>query len=236
MSRCAKVVINNNLKYMNKSKILALALLLVLGTQAYAEENERATVGATEVKTVELERGSSERSATSSRDNDEDINDADDADKVNNGTTTDKELKDNEGRGDERRSEVAKYVKELLSVADRQGGIGEQVRLIARDHEKDVNDTENAVKEIKDRNSFTKFFFGPDYKKVSEAESKLNKQAENLAELIKIKDSMATGTDKTILEIQISAMQAIKAELEKEVTESQKGVSLFGWLNRLFNK
>ncbi len=228
---------------MNKSKILALALLLVLGTQAYAEERERTAVGATEVKTVELERDSEDRNATSSKDRDEDVKDSDgednDADEINdndNGTTTDKESKDDEGRGDERRSEVSKYVKELLNVADRQGGIGEQVRLIARDHEKDVNETEDDVKEIKNRGSFAKFFFGPDYKKISDAEEKLNKQTENLAELNKIKDSMATSTDKALLESQISAMQAIKDELKKEIDASQDIISLFGWLNRLFNK
>ncbi|HBM45368.1 TPA: hypothetical protein DDZ75_00055 [Patescibacteria group bacterium] len=141
------------------------------------------------------------------------------------------------GRGEERRSEVANAVKELLAVADRDGGIGEKVREIARNHNDDSNKIEDTLKDIKNRGQFRKFLFGPDYKKIYDAEEVLIRHDERMAELKALLPIVKTVGDKTLVEQKIAQMEEIKVELQKEVSDSEKvGFSLFGWLNKMLNK
>lgn len=137
-------------------------------------------------------------------------------------------------RGDERRSEVANVVEELLGVADRDGGIGEKVREIAGSYEKDSKDVEDALKELKNRGQFRKFLFGPDYKRISDAEEMIKRHNERAAELEVLLSTIKTDADRAILGDRIAQMKMISAELQDEVVGSEEaGFSLFGWLNKI---
>lgn len=136
----------------------------------------------------------------------------------------------------ERRGKVSNAVREMVQAADRNGGIGERVREIARLHEEDNNKIEDGLDAIKNRGQFRKFLFGPDYKKISDTEEMLARHTARLAELRSLTSQAISEDDKTLLEQRISEMEAIKAEIEKEVLDEQKGFSLFGWLNKLINK
>ncbi|RLC38136.1 hypothetical protein DRH27_02990 [Candidatus Falkowbacteria bacterium] len=135
-----------------------------------------------------------------------------------------------------RRSRVANAVQEMFGVADRIGGIGEQVRIIARIQNQNQEQIESGLDAVKNRGKLKKFFFGPDYKRLSTVEEKLANHSEKLAELKALLGQIASEEDKTILEAQIKVMEQAAVEIQKEASSEKKGFSLFGWLNQMLSK
>ncbi|HRY62556.1 MAG TPA: hypothetical protein P5056_02190 [Candidatus Paceibacterota bacterium] len=143
----------------------------------------------------------------------------------------------NQGRGEERRSEVANAVQEMLRVADRDGGIGERVREIARDQQDESVKAEDTLKLLKNRGQFRKFVFGSDYKKISDIEELLARHNARLAELESMLPQVKTDADRAILSDKIGIMKNLGAEMQQEVDGVKDvGFSLFGWLNKMIYK
>jgi len=136
----------------------------------------------------------------------------------------------------ERRSRVANSVMEMLQVADRNGGIGQQIREVAQNQQMEMTQTEEVLNDIRNRGQFKKFLFGPDYKKVGDAEALLVRHEERLTQLKQLQVQITNEIDKTMLELRIMEMEQVKLEMQKEVTDSEKGFSLFGWLNKMIFK
>jgi hypothetical protein len=88
-------------------------------------------------------------------------------------------------QGDEHKSDVAKFVKKLLEVAGTHKGIGEEVRVIAREQASSSERVSQAVKEIEDRNIFKTFFVGADYKNVGMIRSEIAQTQNRLNKLDK---------------------------------------------------
>src|SRR3989344_46712 len=65
-------------------------------------------------------------------------------------------------------SAVVAVVKALLNVANRDGGIGGEVRLVAQSQNESASTTVKAMTEVENRNFLTKLFFGSDYKNLGQ--------------------------------------------------------------------
>lgn len=138
-------------------------------------------------------------------------------------------------RSQERRSEVANAVHELLQVADRTGGIGEQIRIIAQNQNKTQEDLENSLVKIESRSKFTKFFIGPNYSEISRGLKLLEQNLEQIKELDKIKTKLMNETDKQNIALQIQNLEKVNEELKNSLGIAKKGFSLFGWISRIFS-
>lgn len=136
--------------------------------------------------------------------------------------------------GEQRRSQVANAVHEMLQVADRSGGIGEQVRIIAQSQVKNHEGIEKEIEEIKDRSSFSKFFIGPKYEKIEKAKELLKQDKEKINKLEELKASITNEADKIKVTEQIDVIKKALTEVENIINEEQKGFSLFGWLAKMF--
>ena len=143
---------------------------------------------------------------------------------------------ENGSRAGARRSQTANAVQAMLRVAERNGGVGEQIRTVAQNQEKNQNQMEDQMDEVKTRGKLKKFFFGPDYKNLNSVEEKLANHDEKLNELKALALELTDEGDITILEDQIEVMEQIGDELTAEVLAETKGFSLFGWLNKMFSK
>lgn len=146
------------------------------------------------------------------------------------------EQKETRGQGADRRSRVANAVHEMLAVADRTGGLGEQIREIAKAHEQDAEEAEDALEEAEERGALAKFFIGPNYKKLNFVEEKLEEHNKRFSELDQLRAKLSSKLDSTLLETQLEAMEQVRSELRESLTEAKKGFSLFGWLNRWLSK
>jgi hypothetical protein len=136
----------------------------------------------------------------------------------------------------QRRSRVANAVQEMLKVAERNGGLGQQIRIIAQAQNENQEKIEAEMSQVENRGSLKKFFFGPDYKNLNSVENRLVNHTEKIAELKELVAQIIDEADVEILEGQIVVMEEVKKELENEVFAESKGFSLFGWLNKMFVK
>ena len=143
-------------------------------------------------------------------------------------------LKGQNERAVSRRSRVANAVQEMEKIANRNKGIGNQVRVIAQNQNRIQEEAEGALQVAQKRNGFTKFLIGPNYKQLKIAEEGLENNIQDLAELKELKEQIQDSVDKSSLEDQIKIMEEIKKELKNEVAENKSGFSLFGWLARIF--
>jgi hypothetical protein len=105
--------------------------------------------------------------ATTTTRDQEDTNDQEDGKDSNqkeDGQATSSE-RGEKGNGDDNRSEVAKHVKALLEVADKNGGIGEEIRAVAHEYASTTERVEKKKTEVEGRPGWIKILIGADYEK-----------------------------------------------------------------------
>ncbi len=230
---------------MNKNKIytaisfFAILAMLLPGKSTFAN-----------TETSSRERGDSDevRTGTVKQDDDEDddsdesdkartgTNEREDEDKNENGTGTAREEK-GENEADEHRSAVASFVQGLLKVADRnKGGIGEEVRAVAREQDESEATTTKAIAEVESRGSLKTFFLGTDYKNLGMLRSEMVKTANRLDRLNRLLASMTTSTGATSTLEQVQVLTRAQAKLEAFLKADENKFSLFGWFMKWFNR
>lgn len=136
--------------------------------------------------------------------------------------------------GEQRRSQVANAVHQMLQLADRVGGIGEQVRIIAQSQQQNHEEVEAKVEKIKERTGFAKFFIGPKYNEIEKTKDLIKQDKEKINQLEVIKSNLTNEEDKIKIDEQIAIIKGAISEVEKIVGEEQSGFSLFGWLSKVF--
>lgn len=163
----------------------------------------------------------------------------------NNGNATssdngqDKNPSDNQGQitAAEHRGAVATFVQGLLDVANREpGGIGEQVRVVARAQNDSKDQVAAAVDAVQNRSAIKTFLIGSDYKNLGALRSEMAKTQNQLDQLNRLLPNVASDTDKAELQNQIAALQAQQLKIDNFVKTNESKFSLFGWFVKLFNK
>ncbi len=136
----------------------------------------------------------------------------------------------------QRRSQVANAVQEMLQVADRNSGIGPQVKVIAQAQNQNQEKLEASLKKVQNRNSFAKFLVGPNYREINNAKKILEQNKEQIKQLDKIKDNIIDQIDQQTLIEQIGSLEQVNLEIENSLGIEQKGFSLLGWMFRMFSR
>lgn len=152
-------------------------------------------------------------------------------DEQDNATST-----EGERQREEHRSKVAEAVKELLNVADRDGGIGEEVRTIAEAQQQNHEKINEHLKKVEERNAFAKFFFGADQSAIDEAKKLVAENEAQIKQLAEVKARIATGTDQAVIDTQIKLLEKVNTEASATLADSEGGFSVFGWMFRLFGR
>ncbi len=135
----------------------------------------------------------------------------------------------------QRRSNVANAVQEMLQVANRNGGIGQQVKTIAQTQTQNQEKLEASLQKVQSRVGLAKFFVGPDYDEISNAKKILEQNKEQIEQLNQVKNQLANQGDQQILTEQIKTLEQSNLEIENSLGTAQKGFSLFGWMFRMFS-
>ncbi len=145
------------------------------------------------------------------------------------------EEKENESEA--HRSAVASFVKSLLEVADRnKGGIGEQVRVVAREEEESEATTSKAIAEVEGRSWLKTFLIGTDYKNLGMIRSEMVKTQSRIDQLSRLLETMATSADSVTTTEQIRILTEAQTKLEDFLKQNESKFSLFGWFVKWFNK
>ncbi len=136
---------------------------------------------------------------------------------------------------EQRRSKVANAVQEMLQVADRNGGIGQQVKTIAQTQTQNQEKLESSLQKVQSRSGFAKFFVGPNYGEINNAKKILEQNKEQIKQLNEVKNQLANQGDQQTLTEQIKTLEQANLEIENSLGTAQKGFSLFGWMFRMFS-
>ncbi|MDD4803880.1 MAG: hypothetical protein PHN69_01785 [Candidatus Pacebacteria bacterium] len=138
------------------------------------------------------------------------------------------------GLSEEHRSEVSNFVQTLLDTADRNGGIGQQVRNIAREQASTSSTTTEAIEKVEKRSGLKTFLIGSDYKNLGKVRSEIVGTKNRIEQLNRELDKMATSTDKIAITEEIKSMEELQNKLEKFVEDNEGKFSLFGWFVKMF--
>lgn len=136
---------------------------------------------------------------------------------------------------EQRRSEVANAVQAMLQIADREGGIGQQVRTIAQTQTQNQTKLEQNIDKIQSRSKISGFFVGPNYGEIKDAQKTLEQNKEQIKQLYQIRTQLSNEGDQQQLTEQIRVLEQADQEIETLLDDAQKGFSLFGWLNKLIS-
>lgn len=132
-------------------------------------------------------------------------------------------------------SEVAKQVQGLLETKT-QGGIGDQVRLIAREQNQAQIHVEEQLTKLEKRSAFKTALFGPDYKAISNIQAVIEENTLRIEQLQEVMTQLVNQSDKTAVQETIQALEQENVALQDLVDTGEQTRSMFGWLMRLFAK
>lgn len=136
---------------------------------------------------------------------------------------------------EQHRSAVANFVQSLLQVADREGGIGQQVRVIAQQQNQSASTTIQAMEKVQTRSKIKTFFFGSDYKNLGTLRSEMVQTRNRLEQLNRLMENVQDEGGKIELQNQIQTLEQEQIKIESFIKAEEGKFSLFGWLVKLFN-
>lgn len=137
---------------------------------------------------------------------------------------------------EQHRGIVADFVQSLLQVADKGGGIGEQVRTIAQQQNQSASTTVQATEKIQTRSKVKTFFFGTDYKNLGTLRSEMVQTRNRLEQLNRLMENVQDTGDKTELQNQVQILEQEQTRIDSFIKDQESKFSVFGWLVRLFSK
>lgn len=212
-----------------KIKLIILSLSLILSgtlvSKVFADQNGRDDDERASTSSINDDRDEI-RNSTSSKERDDD--------RFSTSTATSTKEDDDNKIGEEHRSEVANFVQSLLKVADRNGGIGEKVRIVAREQASSSDKIVEAINTIEKRSNFKTFLIGTDYKNIGKIRSEIAQTKNRIDELNRDLSKLATSTDKTAIENEIKSLEASQTKVEDFMKKNESRFSLLGWFVKLF--
>jgi hypothetical protein len=132
------------------------------------------------------------------------------------------------------RNAVATFVQSLLAVADREGGIGQEVRAIAEQQNNINGRTSDLINAVENRNKVKTFFIGTSYKNIGELRSQMVQTQNRIDQLNKLAAKAENEGDRTELQSQIQVLEQEQASINNFITQNESRFSLLGWAVKLF--
>lgn len=148
--------------------------------------------------------------------------------------TKDKNENKGQNNAELHRSTVATFVQSLLAIADREGGIGQEVRVIAEQQNNTKDRSADLIYAVENRNKVKTFFIGTSYKNLGELRSQMVQARNQIEQLKRLAEKAENEGDKTELQTQIQTLEQEQTRLNDFITQNENKFSLFGWALKLF--
>jgi hypothetical protein len=132
------------------------------------------------------------------------------------------------------RSAVSLFVQALLHDADRDGGIGAEVRRVAQSQNTSASTTADAIAHVEARGKFWSLLFGTDWKNIGTLRSEI---ARTNADIARLNAALASTTDVSVkadLQTELTALTSEQAKVKTFVDAHANSFSLLGWFTKLF--
>jgi hypothetical protein len=131
-------------------------------------------------------------------------------------------------------SEVAKQVQLLLQTRTT-GGIGEQVRQIAKDQNQAQIQIQEQLNKLESKGKLARLLTGTDLGAIKNLKAQLEQNQLRIRQLEQIQTQLTNQSDITMVQAAIQALIAENASLQERITAEEQTKSMFGWLVKLFN-
>jgi hypothetical protein len=148
--------------------------------------------------------------------------------------TEDKKENKGQDKAESHRSTVATFVQSLLSVAEREGGIGQQVRVIAQQQNDTKDRAADLIYAVENRNKVKTFFLGTSYKNLGELRSQMVQTRNQIEQLKRLAEQAENEVDKAELQSQIQTLEQEQVRINDFIIQNESKFSLFGWAVKLF--
>jgi hypothetical protein len=126
---------------------------------------------------------------------------------------------------------VREAVHSFLAMEDLVGGIGPQVREIARNFNNSVQATIKAEERVQKRNALQRFFAGGDNEAAEEIEGKVKENQERIQQLKQLREECECGSEvKALMQEQIQNMEQEQTRLQELAQKEKASKGMFGWL------
>ena len=211
---------------------MALLFSLAISSTVYAEE-----YSAVKINTNANIENSTKNNDANENESDNLRNSTSTPKEKNESATTTKETENNdEFTSETHRDAMASFMKNILNVADREDGIGDSVRRIAREQDKSASTTTFAMDKVEHMGSTRKFFLGSDYKNLGVIRSEIASTTNNISQLKNLLDRTTNSADRVLLDAQIKSLEAEQVKLNAYITIHEDSFSMFGWFMKMFSK
>lgn len=147
----------------------------------------------------------------------------------------DDEDEDDDDIAKEYKNEVAMFVHNLKAIGEMEGGIGQQVSVVAQAQNDSQSRVENSIKKVSERNKIVKFLFGPNYGSIKEIKAEIAENRNRIKALTEVMNQITDQGVKLALQNQIQLLEQQNNKLQSLVAKNEKTASVFGWLIRLFS-
>ena len=139
-------------------------------------------------------------------------------------------------KASQNKSDVANAVQQMIQIADKNQGIGAQIKVIAQNQVQNQESLKTNLEKIQSRSGLAKFLIGPDYGQIKNAEKTIEQNREQIKQLNQIKSQITNQGDQQILTEQIKILEQANQEAQNSLNAAQGGFSLLGWLFKMFAK
>ncbi|HSV95263.1 MAG TPA: hypothetical protein VLH94_04840 [Spirochaetia bacterium] len=136
----------------------------------------------------------------------------------------------------EKMSEVAKGVEDILNAKTLKGGIGDQVKQLAQEQKESQDQVRDQINKIDSRGGFVKALIGTDYKALKNLESQLAQNVLRIEQLVEFKNQLTNTGDIAMVQETINALIEQNVSLQDKISAEDRLGSVFGWLVKLFVK
>jgi hypothetical protein len=152
----------------------------------------------------------------------------------NNIETKDKKENKGQDNAELHRSAVATFVQTLLSIADKESEIGQEVKNIA-DQQNNIKDrAADLIYAVENRNKIKTFFIGTSYRNLGELRSQMVQTRNQIEQLKRLAERAQIEGDRTELQTQIQALEQEQTKINDFITQNESRFSLLGWAVKLF--
>jgi hypothetical protein len=152
-----------------------------------------------------------------------------------NANTEDK-IKNNKGQNNAElhRNVVANFVQSLLAVAEKEGGIGQEIKTIANWQNENKNRAADLIYAVENRSKVKTFFIGTSYKNLGELRSQMVQTQKQIEELKQLAEKATVEQNRIELQAQIQILEQEQSRTNDFIAQNENKFSLLGWAVRLF--
>jgi len=131
---------------------------------------------------------------------------------------------------------VAQKVEELLASKEDQGGIGQQVKVIAQQQKQAQQEIKGQLDKLESRKGLMKKLFGPNLKAIKNLNRQMEQNQLRIEQLQQLQTEVVNQADQTQIEEAVQALVEQNTALQDQILFEEQAGSLFGWLAELLAK